>query len=77
MIASAVVVLPQPDSPASPSASPALERQVDAGDDRVAAVVDLQALDLEQRAHRSLPQPRVDVLLEQVAEQPDREHERR
>ena len=36
--ASAVVVLPQPDSPASPSASPRVERQVDPVDDRVAAV---------------------------------------
>ena len=47
---SAVVVFPQPDSPASPSASPAIERQVDAVDDRpVVAVGDPQVLDLEQR----------------------------
>ena len=47
---SAVVLLPQPDSPASPSASPRRERQVDAVDDRVAAVADREPGDLEQGA---------------------------
>ena len=35
MMASAVVVLPQPDSPASPSASPGCTVQVDAVHDRI------------------------------------------
>ena len=53
--ASAVVVLPQPDSPASPSASPGAELEVDAVDDRLPAVVDAQVLDLEQRAVNTAP----------------------
>ena len=47
---SAVVVLPQPDSPASPSASPGSSVEVDPVDDRVAAVGHPQVADLEQRA---------------------------
>ena len=42
MIASAVVVLPQPDSPASPSASPGSIERSTPGHDRLAAVVDLR-----------------------------------
>ena len=53
MIASAVVVLPQPDSPASPSASPGSTVEVDAGHDRLPAVADLEALDLQQAHVRS------------------------
>ena len=48
IIASAVVVFPHPDSPARPSASPAVDREVDPVDDRVLAVADAQVLDLEQ-----------------------------
>ena len=51
MIASAVVVFPQPDSPASPTASPGCIDEVDPGDDRLAVPVHGQPLDLEQRAH--------------------------
>ncbi len=51
--ASAVVVLPHPDSPASPSASPRREREADAVDDRHDGagilVGDLEIADVEQR----------------------------
>ena len=48
MIASAVVVLPQPDSPASPSASPGSIVRSTPATIGMPAVVDLQTLDLEQ-----------------------------
>ena len=54
MIASAVVVLPQPDSPASPSDSPGSIVRSTPATIGVPAVVDLQALDLEQAHSASL-----------------------
>ena len=74
--ASAVVRLAAARLARQPERLAARERQVDAVDDRVAAVADREPGDLEQRAHRCVPQPRVDVLLEQVAEHRHGQHER-
>ena len=56
-IASAAVVLPHPDSPASPSTSPASRREIDAADglDRagLGLIPDVQVADLEQAHRRS------------------------
>ena len=45
----AIVVLPQPDSPARPRISPARDRQVDAVDGDDVAVGDAEVADLDER----------------------------
>ena len=78
MIASAVMLLPQPDSPTMHSVSPrsSEERQVveHAHAPVVGVELDLQSSHVEKRvAHRS-PQLRVERVVQAVADQADREH---
>ena len=61
MTDSAVTVLPQPDSPTTPSVSPRVDREVDAVDRAHHAVVGremrLEPADLEQRLGHALSAP--------------------
>ena len=71
--ASAVIDLPEPDSPTSPMTSPGATERSTALQDRRAADRQRQVLDLEQ-AHRRAPRARVEDVGDAVAEQVEAEH---
>ena len=79
----AVTVLPQPDSPTTPSVSPRLDRQIDAVDRAHHAVIGremrLEPADFEQRslaATASEHPARIERVAQPVADKVDRQHRR-